>query len=99
MGNVRELASLNHRVRDDDGNRRLVIRQAVDEGGVGAILQQAAHEIGQQVLMASHGSIDAAGLVQLVLADDLLIERLAHAMQPLEFEAPVIARHHRDCGE
>ena len=49
--------------------------------------------------MAPHRRIDAAGLVQLVLAHDLLIKRLPHAMQALELEAAVIARHHRDRRE
>ncbi len=46
--------------------------------------------------MASHRRIDAAGLVHFRRADDLLVERLPHAMQALELEAAVIARHDRD---
>ena len=38
---------------------------AVDEGGVGAVLQQPAHQVGQQRLMRADGGIDAAGAVQL----------------------------------
>ncbi len=48
-----------HRVGDDVLHRRLVIGQTMDEGTVGAVLQQAAHEIGQQILMAAHRRINA----------------------------------------
>jgi hypothetical protein len=34
---------------------------AVDEGGVGAVLQQPAHQVGQQVLVAADRRVDAAG--------------------------------------
>ena len=37
-----------------------VVDDAVDEGGVGAVLQQPAHQIGQQVLVAADRRIDAA---------------------------------------
>jgi hypothetical protein len=60
------------------------IGNAVDEGGVGAVLQQAAHQIGEQRLMRADRGIDAAGTVELVPSDDFLIERLAHAVQALE---------------
>ena len=77
-------------------DRRLVVGQPVDEGGVGAVLQKAPHQIGQQILMAADRRIDPAGLVQPFGAGDLAVERLAHAVQPLEFEAAVVARHDRD---
>ena len=96
MRNIGKFPNLNHRIGDDFGNRRLVIGQPVDEGGICAILEQAADQIGQQVLMAPHRRIDAARLVHPGGAHHLFIERLPHAMQPLELEAPVIARHHRD---
>ena len=40
------------------GDRGLFVQQGVHEGGVGAVLQQPADQIGQQVLMAAHRRID-----------------------------------------
>ena len=57
-----------HRIGDDLGDRRLVIGKAIDEGRVGAVLEQAAHQIGEQVLVAADRRIDAAGLVHLRIA-------------------------------
>ena len=64
----------------------LVVGQPVDERGVGAVLQQAAHEIAEQVLVIADGRVDAARPAELALADHLLVERLAHAVQALELE-------------
>ena len=77
-----------------------LVGDAVDERGVGAVLQQAAHEIGEQGLVAADGGVDAARAVELVLADDLLVERLAHAVQALELVLAAIEvrpgeHHHR----
>ena len=69
-----------------------VVRDAVDEGGVGPVLQQAAHQVGEQGLVAADRRIDAAGATQLAvgdLADHLFVERLTHAVQALEL---VLAR-------
>ncbi len=83
-----ELAQPRDRIGDDLVERRLLVDDAVDEGGVGAVLEQAAHEIGQQILVAADRGIDAARLTEAIGralgADDLLVERLAHAVQPLE---------------
>ncbi len=45
--------------RGDDLGRHVVVEQRVHEGGVGAVLQQAAHQIGQQVLVAADRRVDA----------------------------------------
>ncbi|MNU99998.1 hypothetical protein D3C71_901530 [compost metagenome] len=69
-----------------------VVRDAVDEGGVGPVLQQAAHQVGEQGLVAADRRIDAAGATQLAvgdLADHLFVERFTHAVQALEL---VLAR-------
>ena len=65
-----------------DGDRG--VDEAVDEGGVGAVLEQAADEVGEQRLVGADRRVDAAGAVELVLADDLVVEGLAHAVQALE---------------
>jgi hypothetical protein len=40
------------------------VGDAVDEGGVGAVLQQAAHQVGQQRLVRADRRVDAAGPAQ-----------------------------------
>ncbi len=50
-----------HRVADDLRHRRLVVGEPVDERGIGAVLEQPAHEIGQQILVAADRGVDAAG--------------------------------------
>ena len=78
-----------HRVPDDLGDRRLLVGQPMHEGGVGAVLQEPPHQVRHQVLVRPHRRIDAAGGARpAVAADHLLVERLAHAMQPLELEGP-----------
>ena len=77
-----------HQIREGD----VVVRDAVDEGGVGPVLQQAAHQVGEQGLVAAHRSIDAAGATQLAvghLADHLFVQGFTHAVQALEL---VLAR-------
>ena len=57
---------------DRIGDQRLdatrCVGDAVDEGGVGAVLQQAAHQIGEQRLVRADRRVDAAGPVELVRA-------------------------------
>ena len=56
------------RIGDDGSDRRLVVGEPIDEGGVGAVLEQPAHEIGEQVLMPADRRIDAAWLAQRLAA-------------------------------
>jgi hypothetical protein len=44
------------RVDDDLFDRHPLVEQGVDEAGVGAVLEQAANQIGQQVLVAPTGA-------------------------------------------
>jgi hypothetical protein len=46
-------------VKGDGRGGHTLIQQGVHEGGVGAVLQQAAHQIGQQFFMAADGRIGA----------------------------------------
>ena len=41
---------------------------------------------GEQVLVSADRRVDAAGRVELAVADDLVVQRLAHAVQALELE-------------
>ena len=74
----------------------------IDERGVGAVLQQPAHEIGEQGLVGADRRIDAARPVELVRSDDLLVKRLAHTVQALEFVLAgikILAGHRVEGGE
>ena len=76
-----------HRVFNQQCQRQLRVGDAVDEGGVGAVLQQPAHQVGQQGFVAADRRIDAARPGQLTVgqrADHLLVEWLAHAVQALK---------------
>ena len=77
------------------GEQRVVadigIGELVDEAGVGAIFEQAADEIGEQVAVATDRRIGAA-LVAL-FTQQPFEQAFAHAVQPLEFEiAPILAK-------
>ena len=65
-------------------DRKVRIGDLVHERGVGAILEQPAHEIGEQGLVRADRRIDAARHAELARPDDLLVKALAHAMQALE---------------
>ena len=83
-----ERGCLLDRIGDQRLDRHRRIRDPVDERGVGAVLQQAAHQIGEQRLVRADWCVDAAGPVQPVRPDHILIERLAHAVQALELILP-----------
>ena len=69
-----------HGIGDDRlfGDRR--INQAMHETGIGAVLQQPPHQIGEQVLMRADRRIDAHGV------GGVVVQRLAHAVQALHLE-------------
>ncbi len=81
-----------HLVLDQLVDRDRGVDQAVDEGGVRTVLEQAADEVGQQRLVGADRRVDAAGAVQRVLADDLVVEGLAHAVQALELPVQAAAQ-------
>ena len=83
---LRQRVHFGDRIADDVGDGRLLIDDAIDERRVGAVLQQAAHQVRQQVFVRADRRIHAARQAELVRADDLRIQLLAHAMQALEFE-------------
>ena len=73
------------------------IDDLVHEGRIRTVFQQTPHKVGQQVAMRAYGGVDAAarafGLQHRVM------QRLAHAVQALEFEpGAVLARHIEDRG-
>ncbi len=70
------------RVRQQRLLRRLRVGGAGDKGGIGAILDQPAHEIGQQFMMRPHRRIDPARNAR--SPSQSLVQRFAHAMQALK---------------
>ena len=80
------------RIGDDLLDRQGLVDDPVDEGGVGAVLQQPAHQIGEQVFMTADRGVDPHRQARLVRSHDLRVERLAHAVQALKLEIAAIAR-------
>ena len=93
IGRQRDAAMAGCARRPDDVGRRhqqrrdrhVGIAGDRDEGGVGAVLEQAADEIGEKVLMAADRRIGAAGEAGIRL-QQALIQGLTHAVQALELE-------------
>ncbi|CCJ97676.1 hypothetical protein BN130_138 [Cronobacter malonaticus 507] len=68
--------------------RQRVIGDTVHKRGVGAVFQQATHQVGQQRFMGADRRVNTARTVEFAVADftnHLFVERLAHAVQALEF--------------
>ena len=61
----------------------------MDEGGVGAVLEQAAHQIGQQFLVAADRGIGAHGIGSSPDRLGGVVQGLAHAVQALELDLHV----------
>jgi hypothetical protein len=82
-----ERGQFRHRIAHQIGGRNTGIAHAVDEAGVGAVLQQAAHQIGEQFLVPADRSIDPhrGGIVALDPAQRG-VNLLAHAVEALEFK-------------
>ena len=75
-----------HRVFNQFFNRHVRIGNAVDKRRIGPVLQQPPHQVRQQRLVRADRRVDAArALGAKLTAHDLLIQRLAHAVQALEF--------------
>jgi hypothetical protein len=51
-------------------NRQTLVAQKVDEGAVGPVLEETAHQVGQEILMAPDRIIDAAADAELSVLDD-----------------------------
>ncbi len=79
-----ESAQLAHRVIDQRFDRYARVDQLVDERRIGTVLQQATHQIGQQVLVRADRGVDA--YVAGVLLDHRVVQGIAHAVQALELE-------------
>ncbi len=80
------------RIAHDIGDGRLGVGDAVDERSIRTVLEQSAHEVGEQIGMAADRSVDTARPAELIGAHHVLIQRLAHAVQALELERGVATR-------
>jgi hypothetical protein len=88
---LRQLGEARHRVGDDLVDRLLVVDDAVDKRGVGAVFEQSPHQIGEQLLMTADRRVDAAWPAEMVGSNDFVVERFAHAVQALEFPVAAVA--------
>ena len=93
---LRQRVHFEHRIADDIGDGCLLIDDAIDERRVGAVLQQPPHQVRQQILVRADRRVHAARQAELVRADDLRIQLLAHAMQALELERALGLRRELD---
>ena len=75
-------------IRDDLVDAGLGLHEPVHERRVRAVLEQAPHEIRQQVLVAADGRVDAAAVREARPLEELAVELLAHAVQALQLERP-----------
>ncbi len=87
---------LRHRIGEQVRVRQPLVRELVDEAGIRAILQQPPHQVSEQVAMSADRRVDA-GVIAL-LADQALVEALAHAVEALELEVAAAARPFEQSG-
>ncbi len=81
------------RIFDDLGQRGRRIGHLVDKRRVRAVLEQPAHEVRQQILVAADRAIDTAGVARRQQIRRDAVQRLAHAVQALKFEGALRACH------
>ena len=93
------------RVGHQLGNVYALIANLVHKRAVGAVFQQAAHQIGQQSFVRADGGINAAGTRKLAsgrIAHHFFVQAFAHAVQALKLvlaAVVVVARHVVDAGQ
>ena len=98
MGFPRKGRHLFNRIGDHFFDWQLFVLNTVYKAGVRTIFQKTPHQISQKVFVAANRRIDAARYIFTRLINDLLIKGFAHAVQTLEFERAIIARHLKDGG-
>ena len=80
-------ARLLHRIGEQFRLAHIGFGQLMDKARIRAVLKQAANQISQQIAVPAHRRIDAAAIA--ALAHQVLVQPVAHAVQPLEFEGVV----------
>ena len=81
------LAHSRQRIRHRLSERHAIVQEAIDEGGVGAVLQQPPHQIGEQLLVRTHRRIRPHQRQVGQLPPRFVVQERAHAVQPLELVA------------
>ena len=94
MRHALQCVHFGHRIGHHLLGRQARIDDAIDERRVGAVFEQAPHEVGQQVLVRAHGRVHAAGIFAPGPAHHAVVQLRAHAMQALELEAIGVAAEH-----
>ncbi|MNC03662.1 hypothetical protein D3C75_510780 [compost metagenome] len=77
-----------HRIGNQLVQRQGVIGDAVNEGGICAVFQQATHQVRQQRFVGAHRGVNSARTVKFAVGHftgHLLVQRFTHAVQALEF--------------
>ena len=93
----RQFRDHGQRIASDRFRCNTGIDDLVDEGTVGAVFQQAAHQVSEQVLVFAHRRVDTA--TGLVLAHDEVVQRFAHAVQPLKLVSLTVRRQFQHRGD
>ena len=85
------LRQCGERIGDERFERHLGVGDLVHERGVGAVLEEAPHQVGQELVVAAHRCVDAADNPILVsaLSEQGVVERVAHSQKLLELELAV----------
>ena len=83
MRDGRERGDHVHRIADQVVDGHVLVGDAVDEAGIGAVFEQAAHQVRQQVFMRTDRRVHAARYVQTVGRHHFGIQVIAHAVQLL----------------
>jgi hypothetical protein len=78
-------------ILDQAFERYLIVEDAIDERGVGAVLEQPANQIRQQVLVAADRGIDPTRDGAVIGPHQPLVQGFAHAVQALKLEAAPVA--------
>ena len=86
------------RVADDFLDRQRLVHDAVHEGRVGAVLEQAPHEVWQQFLVRAYRGVHATREGAARRVGQFGVELLAHAVQALEFESAAARLREVDDG-
>ena len=85
---------LGDRVADQLVDRHLLVGYSVDEARIGAVLEEPADEIGEQLLVAADRRVNSNWRLRIAeMAFELgefLVKLLAHAVQALELERPAM---------
>ena len=84
------------RAGGDHGGGHIGIDDLVDEAGICAVFQQAAHKIGQKIAVRADRGVDAAAGFMVGQHD--VMQAFAHAMQALKLEGGCVGRHVQNGG-